>query len=319
MYRKRINGKLILCTIAIFGIISELNAQNIPVTSTENPGTFSEVSLTKSTVADYQPSRGEDIVWRRDIYRMVDLKTGQNGALYYPVEPSGDKMNLFSLIFDLVAKNKITAYEYLDGREVFTDLYTIKFKDLLKRFEIPYKEKNDPKKANASIFEIDGVDIPSAEVTLFYLKETWFLDQRNSSVKVKTMAVCPVLVREDEMGETRRHPMFWIPFEALRPYLSQLPIVADSLNSASRLSIYDYFNQRRYQGDIYKISNLKNQTIWDYCKTPEAIKAEQERLEKELKNIDSNLWEPSQRQIREDAELKKAKDLKVSAGQKKKK
>lgn len=318
MYRNKINGIRIICTLAVLGMAGELNAQNKPASSTEIPGSFSEVSLKNSKIPESQPVRGEDIVWKREVYRMVDLKSGQNGSLYYPVEPSGDKMNLFSMIFDLVANNKITVYDYLDGREVFSDSYAVKFKDLLKRFEIPFKEKNDPRKANTSIFEIDAVDIPSAEVTIYYLKEMWFLDQRNSSVKVKVMALCPVLIREDEMGESRRHPMFWIPFETLKPYLSQMSIAADSLNSASRLSFYDFFNERRYQGDIYKVSNLKNQTIWDYCKTPETIKTEQERLEKELKRIDGTLWEPSQKQLREEADLKSAKENKAPAGKKKK-
>lgn len=319
MHRKKLNGILSICTLVIFGMTGQLNAQNKPTSSTETPSSFSEVSLKKSKVPETQLVRGDDVLWKRDVYRVVGLKTGPNGSLYYPIEPSGDKMNLFSTIFDLVASSKITAYEYLDGREVFTDLYAIKFKDVLKRFDIPYKEKNDPRKLNAMIYEIDAVDIPSEEVNKFYVKEIWYLDQRNSSIKVKTTALCPILIREDEMGETRTYPMFWIPFESLRPYLSQMSIAADSLNSASRLSAYDFFNQNRYQGDIYKVSNLKNQTIMDYCKTPEAIKAEQERLEKELKSMDATLWEPSQKQIREEEELRKAKAMKASAGEKKKK
>jgi len=233
MYRKRKNGILIICALVIFGISGNLTAQNVPTSATENPGSFSEVSLKKNKVPESQPVRGEDIVWKRDVYRIIDLKSGQNGALYYPIEPNGDQMNLFTLLFDLIANNKIAAYEYLDRREIFTDQYIIKFKDLLKRFDIPYKERNDPKKLNSTIFEIDGMDIPSAEVTQFYLKEIWYLDQRNSSVKVKTVALCPILTREDEVGEARTYPMFWIPFETLRPYLSQMPIAADSLNSAT--------------------------------------------------------------------------------------
>ena len=324
MYRKRIKGMLIICTFVIFGITGELLAQNNPVAQNnpasvaQNPGSISEVSLKKSKIPESQPIRGEDILWQRDVYRMVDLTVGQNAALLYPVEPTGSRMNLFSMMFDVVANGKLTTYEYLDGREIFTDLYAIKFKDLLKRFEIPFREKNDPKKPNATIFEIDAVDIPSSEVTLFYLKEIWYLDQRNSSIKVKTMALCPVLIRTDEMGETRRHPMFWIPFETLKPYLSQLPIAADSLNSATRISVYDFFNQRRYQGDIYKVSNLKNQTIWDYCKTPEEIKIEQIRLEKELKDINNSLWDPSQKLLREEEALQKEKAIKNPIGKKKK-
>jgi len=85
------------------------------------------------------------------------------------------------------------------------------------------------------------------------------------------------------------------------------------------MSAYDYFNQRRYQGDIFKVSNFRNQNIMAYCKTPEAIKAEQERLEKELNNIGSSLWEPSQKMLREEKEAKKTKENKGSRVEKNKK
>jgi len=319
MYRKEITGILIICTIVIFGMTGELNAQNKPVSSTEVPGTITEVSLKNNKVSASQPLRGEDIVWKRDVYRIIDLKADQNGALYYPIEPDENNKNLFCMMFGLLANNQINAYEYIDGKEVFTDSHIIKFKDILKAQDIIYKEKKDPKNANASIYDIEPSDVPSSEVTQFYVKEIWFLDQRNSSIKVKTVALCPLLIREDETGEPRSYPLFWIPFETLKPFLSQMSIVADSLNSASRLSVYDYFNQRRYKGDIYKVSNLKNLNIMQYCKTPEEIKAEQQRLEKQLNNMGSTLWEPSQKLLREEAEQKKIKDREAKEGDKKKK
>lgn len=260
-------------------------------------GSITGLSLKNSKQPEAVKVRAEDIIWKRDVYRRLNLQESQNASLYYPLEPSAEKMNLFSAIFEAIAKGNVTAYEYLDGREVFTPQYAIKFKDLLKRFEIPYKEKTDPRRPGVAIFDIDAVDIPSSEVNMYYTKEVVYLDQRNSSVQTRILALCPVLVRTDEMGETRKYPMFWIPFETIRTHLSEQSIAADSLNSAERLSLYDFFNQRRYKGEIYKVSNLKNQSIMDYCKTPEEIKAEQERLEKQLAGIGDALWEPNQKNL----------------------
>lgn len=279
--------------------ISGLYGQNKQSANFNYSGTVTGLSFKRSLQPEPGKVRGEDIIWKRDVYRILDLNVSENAPLYYPTEASADKKNLFSTIFEAIANNNLTAYEYLDGREVFTDQYAIKFKDLLKRFEIPFKEKSDPKRPNVTIFDIDAVDIPTSEVTLFYVKEVMYLDQRTSSMQLKTTAICPVLVRTDDMGETRRLPMFWVPFESLMPFLSGQSIAADSLNSAERISLYDYFNQHRYKGTIYKVSNLKNQNIWDYCKTPEAVKAEQDRLENELKNIGNSLWEPNQRDVLE--------------------
>jgi len=311
MNMNRIKGILIACALTLTATGFCQTTQTKQAT-TGDPGAFPEVSFKKSKIADSQQTRGEDVLWKRDVYRMVNLLDGLNGALYFPVEPTTERQNLFCTIFSMVADGRLTAYEYLDGREIFTDAYALKFKDLLKRFEVPFKEKADPKKAGAFIYDIDAVDIPSGEVSLFYVKEVYYLDQRNSTMRIKTMAVCPVLIRTDEVGETRKYPMFWIPFENLKGSLSQIPVSADTINSVNRMNAYDFFNQHRYKGNIYKVSNLRNQSLFDYCRTPEDIAKEQIRLEKELKDMSDKLWEPSQRDMRE-AEAKKDADAKAAA------
>ena len=60
----------------------------------------------------------QDVVWRRDIYREIDLNAEANSTLYYPVEPVGKQMNLFTYIFKLAIVGYIRVYEYrLDGDE----------------------------------------------------------------------------------------------------------------------------------------------------------------------------------------------------------
>jgi hydroxypyruvate isomerase len=77
------------------------------------------------------------------------------------------------------------------------------------------------------------------------------------------------------------------------------------------MTAYDFFNQHRYKGDIYKVSNPRNQSLYDYCHTPEDIAKEQLRIENELKNMSDKLWEPSQHDLRE-AEAKKAAEAKAA-------
>lgn len=305
MNMNRIKGLLLACTLSLttIGFCQTTPAKQ---TTTSDPGAFPEVSFKKSKIAENQQTRGEDVLWKRDVYRMVDLLNGLNGALYFPIEPTAERQNLFCTIFTLLAEGRLTAYEFLDGREIFTDAHTLKFKNLLESSEIPFKEKADPKKPNSFIYDIDAIDIPSSEVTLFYVKEVYYLDQRNSTMRIKTVAICPVLVRVDETGETRKKPLCWIPFEILKSSLSQIPVSADTINSVNRMNAYDFFNQHRYKGEIYKVSNLRNQSLYDYCRTPEDFTKEQLRLEKELKDMSEKLWEPSQRDLREAEALKEA-------------
>lgn len=311
MKMTQIKRILLVCILTILPSVHSLNAQTKPV-PTSDPNAFPEVSFKKSKIVESQQTRGEDVIWKREVYRMVNLMDGINGALYYPIEPSADHQNLFCTIFSMIADGRLTAYEYLlDGREIFNETYALKFKELLKKFEIPFREKADPKKAGAFVYDIDAVDIPSSEVTLFYVKEVYYLDQRNSTMRIKPVAICPVLIRSDETGENQKKPMFWIPFENLKASLSQIPVSADTVNSVTRMNAYDFFNQHRYKGDIYKVSNLRNQSLFDYCRTPEEIAKEQVRLENELKNMSDKLWEPSQRDMRE-AEAQKEAEAKAA-------
>ena len=88
------------------------------------------------------PGLPDDVVWMREIYRTLDLTKDTNGALYYPVEPQGNKMNLFTTMFRLLAQKKIPAYAYqLDGTERFQKDAEVTFRDVLDRFQIYYELK----------------------------------------------------------------------------------------------------------------------------------------------------------------------------------
>ena len=136
----------------------------------------------------------EDVVWRRDIYREIDLNKDANGGLYYPVEPMDKEVNLFTYIFKLALNNYIPVYEYrLDGNESFTDSAKVKMKTVLDNYHIFYEEKDGK-------LRVENSDIPSAEVKLYYLKESAYYDQANSSFHRKVLSLCPVMLREDDFG-----------------------------------------------------------------------------------------------------------------------
>ena len=123
----------------------------------------SETSLSERAKAQYtaQMPAPTDVVWKRDIYRTLDMTKEKNAALYYPVEPLGDRVNLFTLVIRLVADGKVPAYEYRsDGNELFTEENKYKVTDMLDKFYIYYEEKDGR-------YVIADSDIPSGEVLSF--------------------------------------------------------------------------------------------------------------------------------------------------------
>ena len=154
-----------------------------------------ELSIRAQTRYPGSKSLPQDVVWTREIYRTLDMTKEENGALYYPVEPMGDRMNLFSLIFKLLGQKKIPAYEYtLDGTERLTADNEIKFKDVLDRFSI-YYEQRKLKDRRDSVLVIENSDIPSGDILSYFVKEVWYFDQRSSTYGSVITALCPVYHR----------------------------------------------------------------------------------------------------------------------------
>ncbi len=231
-------------------------------------------------------SMADDVVWRRDIYRELDLNEEANAPLYYPVEPMGSQVNLFTYIFKLMLTGRVPAYQYrLDGNESFNVADKVKPKALLDNYHIYYE-----KKANGAL-SLDDSDIPSREVKSYYVKETSYFDQRTSTFHTQVLALCPIMTREDDFGDGgTKYPLFWVKYEDLAPFLSKQQIMTSNLNNAAVMSVDDYFVRNQYKGKIYKTNNMLGKTLAQYCPSDSAMSKEQKKIEAELVAFEKNVW-----------------------------
>ena len=227
----------------------------------------------------------QEVVWKRDIYREINLEKDANAGLYYPVEPVDKQLNLFTYIFKLALNGYLPIYEFrLDGNDVFTDSAKIKIRTVLDNYHIFYEEKDGK-------LRVDNSDIPSAEVKMYYLKESAYYDQANSSFHRKVLALCPVMMREDDFGGTAtKYPLFWVKYSELEPFLSRQTVMTSNLNNAATMSMDDFFTLNRYEGTIYKTNNMLGRTLAQYCKTDSAMNKEQKRIEAELAAFEHNIF-----------------------------
>lgn len=260
----------------------------------------SRVQTTRSASAkkaqDATPSRAslmfptsvdvpETPTWRRDIYRTLDLTKDENAPLYFPVEPQGDNINLFTLLFQLLNTGKIPAYEYkLDGVEDFQQSNRMHFKDMLERYHIFYE-------VNGNSIKVEPSDIPSAEVLSFNVKESSYYDQHTATFQSRVVAICPVLHRTDDFDtRVNKYPMFWVKHDDIKTYLSGREIMTSNLNNAARMSMEDFFATNHYKGEIYMTTNMQNRSLQQYCATDSLLKKEQKRIEKEMTDFEAHIW-----------------------------
>lgn len=298
--------KFAILTIALLACAADLAAQDESQNSGVRRRESNERSAQKgNTVSERAQSHygvngslsDADVQWMRVIYRQIDLNNDQNAPLYFPEEPIDDQENLFRIIMRLLANGDVTAYEYLDGREVFTDKYAVKMQDVYDRFHIPYAQAKGSSEKNPK-YEIDESDVPTNEVLSYYIVERWEYDTRNNRMRSYVDAICPVLHRAGDFGgDAVKYPMFWVQFSDLRPYLAQQQIFVSDDNNLPTCNYDDFFNLSMYKGDIYKTRNLKNRSLMQMYPEPDDLKRAQDSIQARLDDFEKKLWVPDREDL----------------------
>ena len=277
---------LLMLVGLVQGAFAQPEARRQAQQKAQNKSNANDMTTRAQIMFPTAASMDEDVVWRRDIYRELDLNEDANAPLYYPVEPLGSQVNLFTYIFKLMMQGRIKAYQYkLDGNESFNADDVVKPKTFLDNYHI-YYEKDAQGRTH-----LDNSDIPSKEVKSYYIKETTYYDQHTATFHTKVLALCPIMTRDDDFGDGgNKYPLFWVKYDDLAPFLSKQQIMTSNLNNAATMGIDDYFLRNQYKGKIYKTNNMLGKTLAQYCSSDSAMSKEQKKIEVELAAFEKNLW-----------------------------
>ena len=236
--------------------------------------------------------RIDDVIWARYIYRIIDMRYKQNYQLYFPTKSDdADYRNLFKVIADAV----------VDGLPIYEkNMETIKpdfkqdplSKDMIDAMLIHYDSVADELSGHFYRFE------PIVKNQLKYLiQEVVFFDKHTSRLHQKIMAIAPlqsdlITTRDSSnvMGSLRESIMFWIPFDALRPYLA-MQYAIPNRNEVKRVTFDEFFQKRLFTSYIVGEGNMYNRWIPDYAKEESEVKKEQARIASELLTFEQDLWE----------------------------
>lgn len=294
-------SKMVLSALLIAFTASLVNAQVVRRTDADkakkDKKSSSQITERQQSFYEVKEPSDADLQWMKVIYRQLDLTKGKNPALYYPEEPNEDGQNLFFIIMRLLANNEIKAYEYLDGREMFTDEFQIKVGEMFDRFHILYSNAKGSTEKNPK-YSVEDADIPGNEILSYYIIEKWEFDTRTNSMKARVEAICPVLHRQDEFGgEAIRYPMFWVKLNEIRPFMAQQYVFTDDDNNLQRYNLDDFFKLNMYTGEIYKVKNLRNLSLRQQFPDEEAYRHAQDSIEARLRKFDKNLWVPSREEL----------------------
>lgn len=284
-----------LIIIGLFFFATSISAQEGGASFFDDNGEIAtniptSVSLEDRKPIEYNNPRADDIIWQKVVYRIIDLREKMNFPLYFPVIATDNRQSLFTTIFRLVEKDSIKVYAYEDNKEIFTDAKLTTFDKVFGNYMVRPTEI-DSISGDTVMKPFDESDIPTTEVMKYYVKEVWYFDKHNSHFNVRIMAICPIWYRDDYDLGIQKTPLFWIPFDMLRPYLAQSEVLVSDRNNGARETMDDLFIKRRFSSYIFKESSTRNRNLLQYNSTAAQMHKEQERIRNEVYNFEQDLWE----------------------------
>jgi gliding motility associated protien GldN len=283
-------GLFLIGVFVSLGSLLTVNAQQDYLTEV-----YTREHIRNKQPVPYAYVREADVVWAKDIFRIIDLRQKQNLELYYPLKAIGDRMSLVGLLLYGIDNEGIRAFSTTDPRNEFVVPMTKA--DIDEAFGAGVDTIRVPDVNTGDIVVTPIVtDRKVDEVKQIMLKEKWFFDKNHSVMKVQIVGICPIRIypqKDDQYMPTDiilKQKTFWVYFPEVRPILANHEIFNPN-NDAQRISFDDYFWQRRFDSYIVAESNVyDNRTINSYALGMDS-QLEAEKVKQWLFEMEHDLWE----------------------------
>jgi len=230
--------------------------------------------------------READVMWAKDIWRIVDLNERENFPFYFPLEKRANQLNLFNVLLAGIDSNEITAYK--------TDEIT--WNDTLTKKQVFDKVISSDSVTSYSYDEFGNEyanklfvsDTLNGEyIAQYWIKEKWFFDKQRSVMDVRIIAVCPV---KYDNSKEMLIPLFWINYSDARNWLSQYQTI-NSKNISEQRTFDELFIKRKFVSVIKKESNMYDREIEEYVNNVKEFLQESERIKEFIRNFEADRWE----------------------------
>ena len=295
--------RIIVGVVILTGFVALTAGQNVNTSITpgstpmmsEQQAPSTDVYTKETIIAEKKPVpypyiREADVMWAKDIWRVIDLRQRMNIPLRYPMEGSmsgGDRYSLLGLLLEGIKTEEITPYEYIPNigwKDPFSKITTLSAIYLATDADsIPDENGNIE------------VRVPMNQIWQFQIQEQWFFDKKHSVMNVRIIAIAPVFFNlYDEFGNLLPQPTRSIPFIVNFPQCRRLfatHAIYNENNDAQSISFDDLFFQRRFASTIIAESNVYGNRALASYKTGTDILLEAEKIKNDLFIMEHDLWE----------------------------
>ena len=282
--------KTSLSILIFMGIFFGINTVSIgQILDSPRDGVFDEIHIMEKKPIPYYPVREADVIWKKRIWRTIDLRQKINHPFYYPETPQKGWKNFMTVVMDAIREGTITAYDPTKDDQF---LVPLTYQEIEKKFtRIDTVAIYDPNNPQVILrYDVVQEDFNSSDVQRIKLKEDWFFDKQRSVMDVRILGICPVRNLYDDDGNYfGLEEMYWIYFPEARPVFAQ-SIVFNKNNSAEERTYDELFWKRKFGSYVYKEENVYNREITDYASGMDAL-LEAERIKTNLFEFEHELWE----------------------------
>lgn len=277
---------LITATLRLSAQAPDLNNDTKPKPA-ERPldGYYQKTNILSAKVSPYASLRESDVMFRKRIWREIDLREKVNMVFASP------KSRLITVLTDAIQAGELTAY---DASSTKDDVNGDEFSVVLKPEEAMAKFADS---VLVPIFDKDGNQTGTVvkagefnpdSIVKFRIKEDWIFDKQRSVFEPRIVGIAPMIKISAAGQAFDEQPAFWIYFPEAR-HLLVTQAVVNRNNDATGLSYDDIFMKRVFSSYIVKESNPEDLRIKDYAVGIDRL-YESERVKKELMDFEHDLW-----------------------------
>ena len=278
-----------------------VNAQNILDPEDENNlSNFYERKITTTRKAiPYPNTRESDVTWETCIWRTIDFREKFNQFFYFPkgedsLNNNQGRINLAYLIYRSAANGE---FEIFEDDELKTP---VDWDNMYKKLNKADSTTTDPIYDEYGEIVEEGHDtvkyksFTSDDYYQIHLKEWWYIDSKDTRMKVRIVALALVDENCREVdGDMECTPTirFWIPMNDMRVRnIFARTNAYDLYNNNAERSYDEIFISRYFDSFVTRETNTHNRAIHDYL-TGEDAMLEAESIEERIFNIESDMWE----------------------------
>ncbi|CAH0999051.1 hypothetical protein LEM8419_00346 [Neolewinella maritima] len=238
-------------------------------------------SIRERRVLAYENLREADIMWKKRIWRVIDVNEKINLPFQNPERP------LISILLEAAQSGDLRVFDPIGG-DNFSMLMDDKTLTSMAGGVDSVRVMN-PETYEEEIVLEERIFDPSS-VLRYRIQEMWFFDKESSTMKVRILGIAPMIQETTESSaRTIERPMFWVYYPEARQLLANESAFAYGNDAANR-SWEDVFEYRFFNSYITKASNVLDQRIDRPERSGREQLRESERIKQEIFNYEQDLW-----------------------------